>query len=445
MPDRPDMQRNWNAVIDDVVSGRWIDPETGAPAELPFQTICLADDLDGAEAELVAPLGLGGRLAIVSDENTVEALGHRVAKALGAIASIDEIILPAGLSASENSVAEISQRTKDADALIAVGAGTINDCCKHATFLDGRPYAVFGTAASMNGYASSTASLKLDSGLKVSVPSNAPRGIFLDLKVSADAPARLRAAGLGDSLCRPTAQIDWWAAHRLTGSRFSATPYALTDPEEPAMIGSAAGLKSGDLTATGILQRVLTLCAMGVCFTGVSNHGSMGEHMVSHWIDMFAGDRHPGSLHGEQVGIAAIAIMKLQQRILSMERPPFVRPTKIDEADMLKRYGPAAGPQCVAEFRAKALDQAGADALNARLGAIWPELKTELEPKMLKPQVMIDALEAAGGATTGHRLGLEPDLWRDALIHAREIRNRWTFLDLAADAGLLDEFVADIA
>jgi glycerol-1-phosphate dehydrogenase [NAD(P)+] len=365
--------------------------------------------------------------------------------ALGKIAIIDEIVLPADLVASEKSIAEISQRTRSSDALVAVGSGTINDCCKHATFLDGRPYAVFGSAASMNGYASSTASLKLDSGLKVSVPSNAPRGIFLDLKVAAEAPSRLRAAGLGDSLCRPTAQIDWWTAHRLTGSHFSATPYALTDPEEPAMIATASGLKSGDLTATGILQRVLTLCAMGVCFTGVSNHGSMGEHMVSHWIDMFAGDRHPGSLHGEQVGIAAIAIMKLQRLILSSDMPPIVRPTQVDEADMLERYGPAAGPQIVAEFRSKALDQIGADNLNSRLASIWPDLKSELQPKMLDPETMIGALDAAGGATTGSALGLAPDLWRDALIHAREIRSRWTFLDLAADSGLLDDFVADLA
>jgi glycerol-1-phosphate dehydrogenase [NAD(P)+] len=35
--------------------------------------------------------------------------------------------------------------------VIAVGSGVLDDLCKHATDLDGRPYAVFGTAASMNG------------------------------------------------------------------------------------------------------------------------------------------------------------------------------------------------------------------------------------------------------------------------------------------------------
>ena len=34
-------------------------------------------------------------------------------------------------------------RTHDCDTLIAVGSGTISDLCKYASFLDGKPYAVF--------------------------------------------------------------------------------------------------------------------------------------------------------------------------------------------------------------------------------------------------------------------------------------------------------------
>ncbi|MEO1250646.1 MAG: sn-glycerol-1-phosphate dehydrogenase, partial [Pseudomonadota bacterium] len=67
--------RDWNAVLSDVVAGRWTDPETGKAAAVPFQSIVIGEDLSGAEADLIAPLGLGERLAVVSDENTVEALG----------------------------------------------------------------------------------------------------------------------------------------------------------------------------------------------------------------------------------------------------------------------------------------------------------------------------------------------------------------------------------
>ena len=52
------------------------------------------------------------------------------------------------------------------------------------------------------------------------------------------------------------------------------------------------------------------------------------------------------------------------------------------------------------------------------------------------------ALTAAGAPTTPADLGIPAELYRDALIHARAIRNRYTILDLAADAGLLEGFAS---
>ncbi|MDQ0472476.1 iron-containing alcohol dehydrogenase [Labrys wisconsinensis] len=434
---------NWNARIEDVVAGRWKDPQTGKAAVLPFEAIELAETTDGREADLIAPLRLGRRLAVVSDENTVEVMGRRVARALAAIATVDEVVLTGSLDCDEATIARVGALTRHADGVVAVGSGVLNDSCKHATFLDGRPYAVFGTAASMNGYGASTASVTLASGLKTSLPSHAPRGIFLDLGVSAAAPAWLSAAGLGDSLCRPTAQIDWWASHRLFGTFYSSTPYALQEGEEEPMIARAAGLAAHDLAAVGALQRVLTLCSMGVAFTQASHHGSMGEHQISHWVDMFAGEHHPGTTHGQQVGVASLVMARLQARILAMETPPVVKATRVDEAAMLRRYGPALGPLCIAEMRKTALDEAAAAAFNARLAAAWPTLRRELQAMALPAARMAEALRAAGGATTAAELGLPRPVWHDAIRHAREIRGRWSFVNLAADAGLLDEFLED--
>ncbi len=40
--------------------------------------------------------------------------------------------------------------------------------------------------------------------------------------------------------------------------------------------------------------------------------------------------------------------------------------------------------------------------------------------------------------TTFSDLALPANFYRDAVIHAREIRDRFTFLDLAADSGIFD-------
>ena len=432
---------DWNALIGDFVAGRWYDPETGQSAKVPFEVIRIEETLDGGEADMLGPLGLGKRLAVVSDVNTHEAMGKRVAKHLKGLGAIDEIVLPGNLECDEPAIALVQDKTRHADAIVAVGSGALSDACKYATFKDGRKYATFGTAASMNGYAASTASVTLANGYKTSLPAHAPRGIFLDLGVSAAAPHWLSAAGLGDSLCRPTAQVDWWASHRLFGTFYSSVPYALIGDSEPGMIKAAPGLARHDIAANGHLHRVLTLCGLGVCLTGISHHGSMGEHQVSHWIDMFAGAAHPGTTHGQQVGVASLAIARLHHELLALDRPPLIKATHIVEAEFIDRYGPDIGRMCYAEAKRKSFDRAGAEAFNRKLAMLWPELCNELRPMLMDPAEMKKTLASAGGPTTATELRLPRKLWRDAMKHARDVRNRWSFLDLADDAGLLDDFL----
>lgn len=433
---------DWNELISEVVAGRWRDPATNKAATVPFETIRIEESLDGGEADVVAPLKLGKRIAVVSDVNTNEAMGRRVAKHLKALGTIDELVLPGNLHCDEPTIAMVQEKTRHADAIVAVGSGALSDTCKYATFKDGRRYATFGTAASMNGYAASTASVTLANGYKTSLPAHAPRGIFLDLKVSATAPHWLSAAGLGDSLCRPTAQVEWWASHRLFNTFYSSVPYTLIGENESAMIKSAAGLAKHDITANGHLHRVLTICGLGVCFTGISHHGSMGEHQVSHWIDMFAGDAHPGSTHGQQVGVASLAIARLHHELLALDRPPLIRATHVVEAEFVGRYGEDIGRMCYAEAKKKSFDRAGAEAFNRKLAEMWPQLQAELRPMLMDPATMKATIAAAGGPTTASELGLSRKLWRDAMKFARDVRNRWSFLDLADDAGLLDDFLA---
>jgi glycerol-1-phosphate dehydrogenase [NAD(P)+] len=73
---------------------------------------------------------------------------------------------------------------------------------------------------------------------------------------------------------------------------------------------------------------------------------------------------------------------------------------------------------------------------------MWSELRAELQPFMMNPRDMELALRSAGGPTTATELGLPRKIWRDAMKYARDVRNRWSFLDLADDSGLLDDFLA---
>ena len=441
-PGSPD--GGWTAHIDDVRAGRWINPKTGERApRAPVDHIAIAESLEGAEAEMVGACGLRGALAIVADPDTWDAMGARIAAALRrARRKVREVILERRPHATLAEAAVLVERLSDVGGVVVVGSGTLNDLGKYATAQEGRSCCVFGTAASMDGYTSQTASMRLESGLKISVPAHAPKGVFLDLGVLAAAPPHMAAAGFGDCLCSSVARIDWWMSHRLLGTPYHEEPYLIAQADAAELNARAGGVRAGEIEAIGYLARSLTLSGLGCNFTGVSNHGSMGEHQISHYIDCFAGGRHPGTLHGQQVGVATLTMARIQQRLLGEAHPPRLRPTRIDSDDMARRMGPEIAKQCEAQYRGKALDGDGAARLNARLAEIWPDLRRECLHFAEPVGEMHARLAAAGGPTTAEELGLPTALYREAVRHAHEMRNRFSFADLACDAGLLDDLAA---
>ncbi|MDX6752360.1 iron-containing alcohol dehydrogenase [Geminicoccaceae bacterium 1502E] len=422
-------------VLEALGQGRWIDPATRRPVRLPLPRLTLEPSLAGAEAELVAGAGLAGAITVVCDENTVEAMGRRVAAALP---GSDTLVLERPHADIATADALIG-RTRHADALVAVGSGTINDLCKQAARQRGIPFAVFATAPSMNGYVTATASLA-KGRLKLSLPAVAPRGAFFDLGVLAAAPLRLRRAGLGDVICRTTAQTDWLLAHLLHGSPYLPSCFALQAEEEAALLGAVPELVAGEHGAVASLTRLLVLGGAAMLLAGSSAPASQGEHLVSHYVDLLA-EPHPGTLHGEQVAAATLAMARLQERILSSSCAPRLTAPPLDEAAFERRFGVFAG-DCIAASRAKAPEPDALAALSRRLADEWQEVRGELCAAML-PLGELERVFAEGGLpSTGADLGLDPAFWRQAVAHARETRDRYTFLDLAAEAGMLGDFAA---
>jgi len=66
-------------------------------------------------------------------------------------------LLPGNLECDEPTIATVMEKTRHADAIVAVGSGALFGCVQIREFQDGRRYATFATAASMNGYTASRA------------------------------------------------------------------------------------------------------------------------------------------------------------------------------------------------------------------------------------------------------------------------------------------------
>lgn len=429
-------------ILAEIVAGTYPDPDGGAPLRVATRSVMVARSLAGIEADLVAPLGLGRRLAVVSDRTTHGVLGARIERALAAIGRVTSVILPERPHADDDTVELIRQSTADADALVAVGSGTINDLCKYASALDRKPYVVFGTAPSMNGYTSVNAAITVH-GHKRSLAAQAPAGAFMDISIMAAAPVRLIRSGLGDSLCRPTAQADWLLAHLLFDQPYRTMPFALLAPDELPMLKETDALVAGDVEAMERLVRTLLLSGFGTAILGSSQPASQGEHLVSHYADMLRDPSWPASFHGEQIGITTLSMARLQQAMLEGP-PPVLAPDGNNEADFVARMGEELGRSCWAEFSPKRLDAARAAALNQRIAGQWPKIQAKIAEVTLPISVLEAALRQAKAPMVPADIGWPRPFYRKALCHAREIRNRYTFLDLAADSGRLETLADQI-
>jgi len=435
------MGDDYGGVIGALVRGEWEEPGTGRRYTIPPEDIVLAASLEGREAELVRRRHEGRSLVVVSDERTHEALGRRVHAALKADGMDVTEFVWASPSCSDRGVEELRAATRGSEALIAVGSGTINDSVKYASLLDRREYSVFPTSP-MTAYTTNTASVSFD-GFKTSIACRGAKGIFFDLSVLSRCPARLIAAAFADVVCRTTAQLDWLLSHRLFDTPYAETPYRLLAIDEAAMIDNASRLRDGDIAALAMLTRVGAIMGLGTSFTGTTHSGSMAEHMISHHIDMFSGDDHPGTSHGEQVGVATATVSRLHNTILNAAAPPVLHATRLPEARLRQRYGADMARMMVEQTSLKALDEAEAERVNRLMGDDWEAFRAPLCRVMLPFERLRDAMRAAGCQTTPGELGVSGSRWREAVGDARYIRDRFSMLDIADDAGRLSGFLTE--
>ena len=92
---------------------------------------------------------------------------------------------------------------------------------------------------------------------------------------------------------------------------------------------------------------------------------------------------------------------------------------------------------CWQEFEQKTLDAEHADQLNAKLQSDWDGIRERLAVVSKPAAVLEQALRRAGAPMIPEDIGLSREYYERAVLFARTIRNRYCFLDLAADSGIL--------
>ena len=70
----------------------------------------------------------------------------------------------------------------------------------------------------------------------------------------------------------------------------------------------------------------------------------------------------------------------------------------------------------------------------------WEELKAVMRENLPSSEKVMELLRTLGGPVSPEEIGVEPSLVKEAVLLAKELRNRYTILQLLWDLGLLEEF-----
>ena len=400
----------------------------------------------------------GRPVLVVADQHTWAAAGEAVHASLVAagVAVIEPLIFPGQpvLHAALDTSHTIREHLRQTGALgVAVGSGTINDLVKLAAGDLGLPYAVVGTAASMDGYSGFGAPMSSE-GVKVTMACPAPAVEIIDLDGAAAAPPTMVASGYGDLSAKIPAGADWILADAVGLDPIDPLAWNLVQGGVATALAQPDALAAGDPDAYAGLVSGLLLSGLAMQVYGGTRPASGAEHYFAHlWeLDHLGEDRDPPLSHGHKVAIGTLAMSAFYERVLARGQDFFDIEAAVAtwaswnqvEADIRRRFTGALADHAVSETSVKYVD---ADGLRKRLqtfASAWAGLRPRIAAQVLPARTLQDMLRAAGAPAVPADIGLTVDDVRATFPRAMYYRSRYTVLDLAREAGRFDELVEEV-
>lgn len=382
---------------------------------------------------------------LISDPITYRVAGERCMDILRKAVIKAQIIQLSHLGFDEGTLGELLvNMPDDFDLGIAVGSGTINDITKYFSFKMGRPCFTIATAGSMDGFASSVAAIHANC-LKVTLPAKTPTCIIGDTEILKDAPYSMIAAGLGDLVGKATCLCDWRLAHIITGEHSCENIIRLVEDNVNHVLESADAAKERDPQVLGNIMEGLVLAGVAMSLYGNSRPASGCEHHMSHYWETVLPQRgiQPAS-HGTQVSVGTVLILKAVEELLNTPvdfEKARAAARSYDQAaweqTMHRVYGPAAPGVISIEHKEKKNECAGRLARIDAIEANWQRIEALLKALPSSESIM-KILQGLSSPCLPGEIGVDKQLLKDTFMYCKEIRARYTILQLLWDLDLLD-------
>lgn len=350
-------------------------------------------------------------------------------------------LLDSGVENGSQAAAEIGPT---ADFLIGAGSGVVSDLTKWiATRLE-KPFLICGTAPSMNGYTSITATMT-ENDVKLSKLLNPADAVLLDVDIETEAPMPMIHAGIGDLAARAICNADWKLSEALRKTYFCPLPYLMTAQNEQAYLNAAGKIARRDPQAMGLLSEAVLLSGLSMTvLEGETSPSSGAEHVISHFWDLLVHLRGiPKNFHGTQVGVGTIIMLNAYQYLreidISRIDPRQVlrsRPALEElEAENWTLYGDKA-PSFNEVARKKRIPDSNYVQYLTGILDSWASMWEALDPYVAPVEKIRGPFDQAGVPYRLAEIQRTPAEAREALLHGSIYRPRYTLLDLLWELGL---------
>lgn len=339
---------------------------------------------------------------------------------------------------------------RECDLMVAVGTGSINDMTRFLSCRMGRPFFTVATAAPMDGFASALAVLNINH-FKTSVNAQTPTAIIGDTEILKNAPYRMIAAGLGDLLGKSTCLCDWKLSRIINQEHYCENIVALVENCVQQVLSQVDRVKERDPEVLGKIMEGLVLTGVAMSLYGNSRPASGCEHHISHYWEMIfeqAGMRP--APHGIQVGVGTVLILRLVEALKTIQvdfeaartAARAYRP-EVWEKEIRDAYGTAA--QGIIELEHDAHKNSTQGRLQ-RIDAIqlhWNEI-LQLLDSLPRSEDLVAILKSLASPCTPAEIGVDTDLLRKTLLYCKEVRPRYTILQMLWDLDVLKPLVESI-
>jgi len=358
-------------------------------------------------------------------------------------------LLDSGVANGDQAARQIGPET---DFLIGAGSGVISDLTKWiATRLE-RPFLICGTAPSMNGYTSITATMT-ENDIKLSKFLNPANAVVLDVGILAEAPMAMIHSGIGDLAARAVCNADWKLSELMRNTSFCPLPYSMTAENEKNYLSAACEIARRDTQAMEMLTEAVLLSGLSMTvMEGETSPSSGAEHVISHFWDFLVHLRGaPKNFHGTQVGVGTIIMLNAYQYLRE------INPDKIDPQQVLRKRPSLEtieeenrilfGDKAVSfndVARKKRIPDSEYVAYITRVLDSWDDIWTALGPYIAPVDKIREPFKQAGVPYHLTDVQRTPEQAREALLHGSHYRPRYTLLDLLWELGLFPEAAGEI-